>query len=104
MSSFASDSTANQIALAKSGVIPPLITWLGNASTGAQQAAANAMLCLSVDNTTTQLLIAKTNGIPPLINLVKARGSTPLAQDYAARALFHIASQTENQDAISESG
>ena len=104
VSSFASESVANQVALAKSGVIPPLITWLANASTSAQQAAANAMLCLAVDNTTTQVLIAKSNGIPPLINLVKARGSTPAAQDYAARALFHIGSQAENQSVIAECG
>ena len=56
------------------------------------------MLCLATDNATTQLLIAKSDGIPPLVQLVKR--SNPEAQDAAARALWHLASQPEPREMI----
>ena len=95
LSSFTQDSSANQVAIAKAGGIPPLITWLGNASEDAQREAAAALLSLATDNATTQVLIAKSNGIPPLIQLVSK--GTPEAQESAARALWHLASSAENQ-------
>ena len=106
-SSFTSDSAANQVAIAKLGGIPPLIAWLSkDAITNqsiydrklvqrVQSQAARAMLCLAADNPTTQVLIAKSDGIPPLIALVKK--SSPEAQEHAASAIFHLASQAENR-------
>ena len=94
-SSFANDSTANQIAIAKTGGIPPLIEWLASLAPNAQAQAAQTLLCLAIDNQTTQALIAKSAGIPPLIQLVKR--SSRSAQEYAARALWHLASQLENR-------
>ena len=93
ISTFASDSAANQAAVAKTGGIPPLIVWLSNAQAQAQ--AARALLCVAADNTSTQTMIARSNAIPPLIALVR-RGS-PEGMDFAARALWHLASQGENQ-------
>ena len=65
---FSSDSSANQVTIAKLGGIPPLLAWLAkDAITGlaptaenqklqkrVQAQAARAMLCLSADNATTQ--------------------------------------------------
>lgn len=99
---FTSDSPSNQVAIAKGGGIPPLITWLGSGGAATQAQAAHALLCLAIDNATTQILIAKGNGIPPLISMVKR--SAPATQEYAARALWHLASQAENQVLISDAG
>ena len=48
------------------------------------------------------MAIAKAVGIPPLIALV--RKSSPQAQDYAARAIWHLATQQDNQTTIADSG
>ena len=96
-SSFASDSAANQVGLAKLGGIPPLITWLQSTTVTTQAAAAHAVLCLASDNATTQVFIAKSDAIPPLIALV-AKSSVE-AQEYATRALWHMASQEETSHA-----
>ena len=48
------------------------------------------------------MLIAKANGIPGLIKLVST-GSIE-AQEYAARALWHLASNPESQVAIADAG
>lgn len=101
-SAFANDSTFNQIALAKAGIIPPLIIWLTSIALNAQAQAAHSLLCVAVDNTTTQSLIAKAHAIPPLIGLLKK--SSPAAQDSALRALWHLASQPENQVHIADAG
>lgn len=95
---FASDSAANQVAIAKGGGITPLIACLGTSASAMH--AAHALLALATNNATTQGLIAKTNGIPPLIQLV-SRGSAA-AQEHAARTLWHLASQSENQVIIIE--
>ena len=102
VSSFTRDSPANQIAIAKAGGIPPLITWLGSNSTGCVTEAAHAVMCLATDNATTQTLIARANAIPPLIQLVK-RTTVATAQNYAARAIFYLASVMENQQMITDS-
>jgi len=101
-SSFASDSAANQVGLAKLGGIPPLITWLQSTTVTTQAAAAHAVLCLASDNATTQVFIAKSDAIPPLIALV-AKSSVE-AQEYATRALWHMASQEENRTLIANAG
>lgn len=97
-SSFLSDSSANQVAFVKVGGLPPLITWLNSASTSMR--AAHTLLCLVTNNTTTQIQAAKSGCIPPLVKLVGR--SSPKAQEHAARALWHLASQAENQTTITE--
>ena len=67
ISSLSSDHAANQVAIAKAGGIPPLITWLGTTVGEVQREAAHALLSIVTNNTTTQHLVAKTNGIPALI-------------------------------------
>lgn len=99
-SSFTSDSAANQVAIAKNGGIAPLINWLASVSLTTAAHAAQTALCLVTDNNTTQLLFAKSDGIPPLIALV--RRSSPEAQEFAARAIWHLASQVENRGTIVE--
>ena len=47
-----------------------------------------------------QALISKSAGIPPLISIISR--SSVEAQEYAARALWHLASTQENQMAIAE--
>ena len=114
--SFLSDSAPNQVTFAKLGGIPPLIAWQakdaipGIAPTGenakllkrVQAQAARSMLCLAAENVTTQCLLAKSEGIPPLIALVKK--SSPEAQQHAACALWHLASQAENRTLIVDAG
>ena len=101
-SSFTSDHPANQVAIAKGGGIPPLITWLGNSSVKAQAQAAHAMFCLAHENNTTQQLVAKSDAIPPLITLM--RRSSPAAQEHATRCVWHLATQAENQSLIVDAG
>ena len=106
-SAFASDSTANQIAITKTGGVAPLISWLEMdtpqpGTPDAQASAAQALLCLVIDNAMTQVAIAKGGGIAPLIALVKS--SSAQAQNYAARALWHLATVQENQLMIAEQG
>jgi hypothetical protein len=64
-----------QVALAKLGIIPPLITWLDTArqSAGTTATAAKAVLCLATDNATTQGLIGKAEG--------SAHRTTPFASN-----------------------
>ena len=101
-SHFMSDSSANQVMFAKAGGIHPLLTWVQHASQAAKTHACAAMLACASDNTTAQVLIAKSNGIPPLIDAIRASRSSPAAQEYAARTLWHLASQSENQQIITE--
>jgi N-acetylmuramic acid 6-phosphate (MurNAc-6-P) etherase len=70
LSKLSADSAANQVAIAKTGGIPPVIVWLASTSEEAQREAAFALLHMAQNNTTTQVLIAKSGGIPPLIQLV----------------------------------
>ena len=100
-SSYASDSATSQVAIAKAGGIPPLITWLASMSIIAQAHAAHAVLCLAADNPTTQSLIGKSNGLPPLIALLKK--SSPQAQESALRTLWHITTLIENHSLVIES-
>ena len=88
--------------LAKLGGIPPLITWLNSMTVTTQAAAAHAVLCLACDNATMQVFIAKSDAIPPLIALVAK--SSAEAQEFSARALWHLASQPEIKPLIALSG
>ena len=101
-SAFASDSTANQMSIAKVAGIAPVIVWLQTGNQEAQAAAAHCVLSLATENPMTQVAVAKAGGVPPLIGLI--RKSSPQGQDFAARALWHLASSEENQPAIVESG
>lgn len=102
VSSFAQDSSNNQVALAKAGGIQPLIVWLATMAEEAQREAAAAMLALATDNATTQVLISKSNAIPSIIRLVNR--SSPEAQELSARTIWHLASVTDNHSMIVESG
>ena len=44
----------HQVAIAKTGGIPLVISWLGSVSDDAQTAAAHALLSIASDNFTTQ--------------------------------------------------
>lgn len=99
-SSFTSAAAVNQLAVAKVGGIPPLITWLGTMAAAPQAMSAQAVLSLVTNNSQTQSLVAKANAILPLVALVKR--SSPSAQEFAARALWHLASQAENRQLIVE--
>ena len=101
-SSFVSDSATNQVAIAKIGGIPPLITWLNSTMAITQAAAAHAVLCLACDNTNTQAFLAKSDAIPALLALVTK--SSAEAQEYATRALWYVASQEEIRQQIASSG
>ena len=106
---FTQGSYPNQMAIAKAGGIPPLITWLSNAAVTAQAQASMAVLSLITANMSTQTQCAKSDGIPPLINLVRRAGpdrrthTAALAQEYSCRALFHLASQVDNRASIVDS-
>ena len=102
ISHFMGDSSANQVMVAKAGGIPPLLTWVQHASQAAKTHACAAMLALVADNATAQTLVARSAGIPPLIDAIRTSRSTPAAQEYAARALWHLASQPENQQLITD--
>ena len=101
-SSFVSDSATNQVAIAKIGGIPPLITWLNSTMAITQAAAAHAVLCLACDNLNTQAFLAKSDAIPALLALVHK--SSAEAQEYATRALWYMASQEEIRQQIASSG
>ena len=81
VSKMTNGNSANQMAIAKAGGVPPLIMWLtggfdsgakGNANVDAQCEAALALLSMATGNEPLQGLIARSNGIPPLIELVRS--------------------------------
>lgn len=108
ISDMCMDNVANQIAIAKASGIQPLITWMSGGldklsfSAEAQREAARAVLGVASNNPTTQMLVAKHGGIPQLIELV--RQSNKETQEFAARALWHIAGNNESKMIIAESG
>ena len=107
ISEMTGNNTANQVAIAKAGGIPPLIQWLSggldrfNFSAEAQREAARALLAVASNNVSTQVHIAKLGGIPPLIELVAT--STSFTQEYAARVLWHCAGNDESKEIIAAS-
>ena len=98
---ISADNAANQVAVAKAGAIPAIVSWL--ASETAETEAAHAVLSIAVDNLTTCALVIKSEGIPPLIKII-ARSMVPKAQEYACRSLWHLAALEINQTAIAEAG
>ena len=101
---FANDSSSNQTALAKAGAFQPLIT-LTTPALNAQSESAEVLLCISKDNAAAQSMLwkatdGKLGGIPALVALIKK--SSPDAMDYAARTMWHLASQPEIQQPIAE--
>lgn len=103
------NSSSNQLAFAKSGCVPLVISWLsGSLDSGssvnldAQCEAAHALLALAAGNEALQGLIVRSNGIPPLIELVSSNNLN--TQGAAVRTLWHLASNSENGKLISESG
>ena len=113
-SSFAADASLNQTALSKAGALPPLITWLDSKEPAAQAKAAETVLCAIADNSITQNLCVDAGGIQALITLVRGLSKNPpkgtadtqsyVAPLFAARALWHLASQTDTQAAIVDHG
>ena len=106
---FTHGSSPNQMAISKAGGISPLINWLASTHITACAQAAMAVLSMILHNTSTQSQFAKSDGIPPLINLVKKASPdrrtvhAELAQEYACRALYHLASQADNRALIVDS-
>ena len=101
LASLCENEATNQVAIAKSGGIQHLITWLGNSSEDVQVQAAKAMLSVAGNNSTTQALIGKLGGIPPLVSLMK--NSVLEAQEHSACALWHLATLSENRVIINKS-
>ena len=71
----------NQLAIARAGGLPPLISWLsGGVSEGrpfyadAQREAAHALLAVCASNAPLQAAVAKLGGITPLIGLISSDG------------------------------
>ena len=60
ISSLSSDHPANQLAIAKMGGVPSVISWLSSASEEAQREAARAVLSVAMNNATTQVIFAWT--------------------------------------------
>ena len=107
ISHFCNDCPQNQLAIAKATGIPPLIQWLSGSldtraafSADAQCEAAHALLSVAANNSPLQAIIAKSEAIPALIELV-SKGSLR-TQEYAARALWHLASSSEIVTAIAD--
>lgn len=100
LASLCDNEPTNQVAIAKSGGVQHLITWLGNTSEDVQVQAARAMLAVSSNNSTTQSLVGKLGGIPPLVMLIQ-RGTLE-AQENAACALWHLATLKENRALIKD--
>ena len=102
IASLCENEPTNQIAIAKSGGIQHLITWLVNSSEEVQTQAAKAMLSIAGNNVTTQASIGKLGGIPPLVTLI-VKGVIE-AQQHSACAVWHLASLSENRVLLESAG
>ena len=102
IASLCENEPTNQIAIAKSGGIQHLITWLVNSSEEVQTQAAKAMLSVAGNNVTTQASIGKLGGIPPLVTLL-VKGVIE-AQQHSACAVWHLASLSENRVLLESAG
>ena len=69
---------------------------------GVQTAAASALSDLAKGDEDMQDAIIQQGGVPPLLSLVRSGGAQ--AQEHAARAIWHLATSTDNQDIIVENG
>ena len=108
LSTFASENPSNQLALAKAGAVPSLITWISGGldvrvpNMDAQREAARALLSLATNHFVLQETIAKSGGIQPLIELMsKASLET---KEYATRTLWHLAGNSEVGVVIAQAG
>ena len=99
---FCQTEPANQIAVAKGGVIQHLLSWLDNPTEVVQAEAARAMLALASNNPITQGMIAKEGGVPPLVEVIK-KGSLD-AHEHSTCALWHLASLNENHKLLKQCG
>ena len=99
-SELTADQTSNQLAIAKLGGVPAIISWLASSSELVQIEATHALLAIATNNYATQVLIAKAEGLQGLVLVIK-RGCLE-AQEHAALALWHLASSPENQQAIAD--
>ena len=103
-------SSANQVAIAKAGGVPAVITWLSGSFEGtkgpvdakAQCEAAQALLSMATGNDPLQSLIVRSHGIPPLIDLLTCGGLS--TQAAAVRTLWHIAGNPDSSALIASSG
>ena len=104
VSRFARSHASNQVAIAKTGGIPPIIQWLSSSTLSndevqreVQKEAASALLHMATNNPTTQVLIAKSNGIPPLIQWLAKDALSGLPNDANSKALARrVQSQAAN--------
>ena len=102
--SFSADAlNASQLAVAKQGGVPLVVSWLSSTSEAAKAEAAHALLALSADNLTIQALVVASGAIQPLTSIISRSGSAK-AQEHAAMTLWHLGSSPENQLAIAEAG
>ena len=102
--SFRSEAlNASQLAVAKQGGVPLVVSWLSSTSEAAKAEAAHALLALSADNVTIQALVVASGAIQPLTSIISRSGSAK-AQEHAAMTLWHLGSSPENQLAIAEAG
>jgi hypothetical protein len=69
---------------------------------GMQEQAAAALSDLAFGDVEMQDSIIHEGGVPPLLNLV--RTGSQLAQEHAARAIWHLAASVDNQNVIVETG
>ena len=109
------ESSHNQVALAKAGGVPPLIMWLSGGfdaktfNPGAQQEAVRALLSIVSNNGPLQTLVVKQEaGLAGLIRLLKIDPSLKHdqapTQEYAARTLWHLATDPKIGRAIAAQG
>lgn len=57
LSALSFDHSANQLAIAKAGGVPPVIAWLESNAEEAQREAAHAVLAIATSNATTQVCV-----------------------------------------------
>ena len=89
---------ANQLAMSKVGAVTVVITWLGHEDDKVQTEATRALLAIAINNYTTQVQIAKVEGLRGLIAIIN-HGCVE-AQEFAAQALWHLASDKTIQKRI----
>ena len=88
----------NQIAIAASGGIVPLVTQLTAGSDATQRHSAAAIENLAKDNSENQLALAKAKAIAPLVSLL---GSDSMeTQAHSVGALLYLASHVECRNAV----
>ena len=106
LASLSNDHSANQLAIAKVGGIPPVITWLSSTSEEAQREAAHAVLAIAANNVTTQVCRASLSWpthrhFANAFSVPRALAHRPLRVGprvrRAARGLEHVADEYSHQ-------